>query len=462
MTQSQGLDGLRAAMSGMVVDPPAAGYDEARKVWNADIDRRPAAIARCASTEDVVAAVNFGRDNGLEIAVLGGAHSVAGQSTVDDGLVIDLRPMNRVLVYPDARRARVQGGALLADLDAATQAHGLATPVGAISHTGVGGLTLGGGMGWLTRQAGLGIDNLVSAEVVVADGRVLTASDEQNPDLFWAIRGGGGNFGVVTEFEFQLHEVGPMVRLGLLFWEHERGAEALRVIRDVVADLPESCNVIVAVALTAPPAPFVPEQHHHTLGHALMVTGFGPHAEHEGVLARLRDALPPLFEYVEPMPYVAVQQMLDDFHPWGLHYYDKGAYLDDLSDGAIEVLMECTPAKASPLSVLLFYRLDRAYSDAGEDDTAFSGGRSPRYGGFLIACGPTPELLVADRTWVRSLWDALRPHMISSGSYINTVIEEEDRIRASYGQDKYERLARIKGRYDPGNLFHRTANIKPI
>jgi hypothetical protein len=345
MTQSLELDELRGAMSGVVVEPAAPDYDEVRKVWNADIGLRPAAIARCASTEDVVAAVNFGRDNGLEIAVRGGAHSVAGQSAVHDGLVIDLRAMNRVVVDPKARRARVQGGALLADLDAATQAHGLATPIGAISHTGVGGLTLGGGMGWLTRQAGLSIDNLVSAEVVVADGRVLTASDQENPDLFWAIRGGGGNFGVATEFEFRLHEVGPMVRLGLLFWEQERGVEALRVIREVVADLPASCNVIVAVALTAPPAPFVPEQHHHTLGHALMVTGFGPEAEHERVLSRLRDALPPLFEYVEPMPYVAVQQMLDDFHPWGLHYYDKGTYLEDLSDGAIQVLTECTPRR---------------------------------------------------------------------------------------------------------------------
>jgi FAD/FMN-containing dehydrogenase len=462
MTRSLELDGLRAAMSGVVVDPAAADYDEARKVWNADVDRRPAAIARCASTEDVVAAVNFGRDNGLEIAVLGGGHSVAGQSAIDDGLMIDLRAMNRVHVDPEARRARVQGGALLGDLDAATQAHGLATPLGAISHTGVGGLTLGGGMGWLSRQAGLGIDNLVSAQVVVADGRVLTASAQENPDLFWAIRGGGGNFGVVTEFEFRLHEVGPMVQLGMLFWEHERGTEALRVVRDVVAELPDSCNVIVAVALTAPPAPFVPEQHHHTLGHAFMLIGFGPQAEHDSVLTRLRDALPPLFEYIEPMPYVAVQKMLDEFHPWGLHYYDKGAYLSDLSDGAINVLIENTPAKASPLSVVLFYHLAGAYCDAGEDDTAFSGGRSPRYNGFFIACGPTPELLVADRAWVRSLWDALRPHMISTGAYINTVIEEEDRIRASYGQDKYERLARIKGHYDPGNLFRRNANIKPI
>jgi hypothetical protein len=218
----------------------------------------------------------------------------------------------------------------------------------------------------------------------------------------------------------------------------------------------------VAVALTAPPAPYVPEQHHYTLGHALIVTGFGPEAEHERVLSRLREALPPLFEYVEPMPYVAVQQLMDEFHPWGLHYYDKGVYLDQLSDGAIEVLTECTPAKASPLSALLFYRLDRAYCDAGEDDTAFSGGRSARYGGFLIACGPTPELLVADRAWVRSVWDALRPHMISSGAYVNTVIEEEERIRTSYGAAKYERLARIKGRYDPGNLFRRNANIKPL
>ena len=222
----------------------------------------------------------FARDQGLEIAVRGGAHSMPGLSVCDDGLVIDLSQLNRVTVDPDAKRARVQGGALLSDLDVATQAHGLAVPVGAISHTGVGGLTVGGGMGWLTRQGGLSIDNLASAEVVVADGRVLRTAKDENADLFWAIRGGGGNFGVVTEFEFRLHQVGPMVQFGLFFWAQDQGGQALRLMRDVVADLPRSLNAFPAAALNAPPAPFVPIEHHHQPGYALLLTGFGDPAEH--------------------------------------------------------------------------------------------------------------------------------------------------------------------------------------
>jgi FAD/FMN-containing dehydrogenase len=432
-------------------------------VWNADIDRRPAVIAGCASAPDVVAAVAFARKQGLEVAVRGGAHSVPGHCVGDAGLMIDLSRMNRVAVDPEARRARVGGGALGSDLDAATQAHGLAVPIGAISHTGVAGLTLGGGMGWLSRQAGLSVDNLVSAEVVVADGRILRASADENPDLFWAIRGGGGNFGVVTEFEFRLHEVGPMVKFGLFFWGIDQGDEALRLIRDVVADLPRSVNVVIAAGLTAPPAPFVPEQHHHKLGHALLVTGFGSATEHERVVARIRETLPPLFDHVEPMPYVALQQMFDEASAWGLHAYEKGILLGDLTDGGIEVLTEHASSKSSPLSFVFIYRLGEAFSEVGSDDTAFGGDRSPGYFAFLIALSPTAELLVADRAWVRSLWDALQPYSRGLAGYVNAITEpDEDRIRATYGPAKYERLAGIKAKYDPGNIFHRNANIKPM
>jgi FAD/FMN-containing dehydrogenase len=462
MTQTigGGIDALRAAMDGAVVVPGDMGYDEARTVWNADIDRRPRVIARCASVQDVVAAVGFAQDHGLEIAVRGGAHSMPGYSVCDDGLVIDLSRLNGVRVDPDTRRAWAQGGALLRDLDAATQAHGLAVPAGVIGHTGVAGLTLGGGMGWLSRQAGLSIDNLVSAQVVVADGRVLRAAEDENADLFWAIRGGGGNFGVVTEFEFQLHEAGPIVQFGLFFWDQDQGVEALRLMRDVVAELPRSMNAIPAAALTAPPLPFVPAEHHHKLGYALLLVGFGDPNEHEQVVERIRQTLPPLFDHVTPMPYTVLQQMLDEANAWGFHGYDKGAYFEDLTDEVIEVLTEHVPRRTSPLSVLLFYRLDQAYCEVGDDDTAFGGGRTPRYMGFFIGLCPVPEMLPAERQWVRSLWDALRPHMMGVGTYVNALEGQDDeRVRATYGP-KYDRLASIKAKYDPGNVFHRNVNIK--
>jgi FAD binding domain/Berberine and berberine like len=452
---------LRAAMTGPVIGPADPDYDQGRRVWNADIDRRPAVIARCASPADVAAAVTFAAGHGLEITVRGGAHSPSGESVADHGLMIDLSRLNQVNVDPQAKRARAGGGALLAGLDAATQAHGLAVPAGHVSHTGVGGLTLGGGMGWLTRQAGLSIDNLVSAQVVTADGRIQRAAPDENSDLFWAIRGGGGNFGVVTEFEFRLHQVGPIVQLGLLFWGLEQGPDVLRLAREMIATLPRELNILIA-GLNAPPAPFVPGEHHHQPGYALVVAGFGSAGQHEQVLARIRQALPPLWEFVTPMPYVALQQMFDEVNAWGFHGYAKGTYLEDLSDQAIEVAADYLPRKSSPLSALLFYRLDQAYSEAGDDATAFSGGRSPRYAVFIIAVCPTPQLLAADRAWARSFWEALRPHSLGTGSYVNAMTEfEADRVRASYGPAKYQRLATIKATFDPQNLFRHNANIEP-
>ncbi|MGH9039238.1 MAG: FAD-binding oxidoreductase [Acidimicrobiia bacterium] len=461
MTGSVDLDALRGSMKGSVIDPDDPSYEDARKVWNADIDRRPAVIARCESPADVATAVSFATEHGLPVAVRGGAHSMPGSSVVDDGLVIDLSPLNQVTVDPAAKRVRIGGGALLADLDAATQAHGLAVPAGVVSHTGVGGLTLGGGMGWLTRLAGLSIDNLVSAEVVTADGRVLRADENEHPDLFWALRGGGGNFGVVTEFEFRLHEVGPIVHLAMLFWGLEDGPAALRLIRDVIPTLPPELGIIFG-GMNAPPAPFVPEEHHHELGIALLLTGFGSAEAHAETVARIREALPPAFAFVDSLPYVALQQMLDEANAWGFHCYDKGNYVEDLSDEAIQVVMEHLPGKSSPLSLFLLYRLDGAYSAVGDDDTAFSGGRSPRYAVFILGVCPVPELLAGERAWVRSFWEALSPHTIGIGSYVNSMTEiEDDRMRASYGPAKYERLARIKREYDPGNVFRHNANIKP-
>ena len=373
-------------------------------------------------------------------------------------MVIDLRRMNRVDVDPSARRARVQGGALLGDVDAATQPYGLAVPAGLVSHTGVGGLTLGGGMGWLTRMAGLTIDHLVSAEVVLADSRVVRADESENPDLFWALRGGGGNFGVVTEFEFDLVAVGPMVQFGLFFWDAADGREALRVMRDVLADLPRSMNAMPAAAFNAPPAPFVPVEHQGKPGYALLLVGLGDEEEHRQLTERIRTALPPLFDVVTPMPYTALQQLIDEANGWGLHSYDKSGYFADLTDEVIDVLCDQAPRKTSPMSLLLFYRLDGAYSDVAEEATAFGGGRSPRYTGFFIGITPTAEMLPAERDWIRSLWQALQPHMLAAGSYVNAVEGAAGEAEDAYGP-KFRRLVTVKAAYDPDNVFHRNVNI---
>ena len=461
-TATGGIENLRAAMKGPVFVPAEGGYDEARRVWNAGIDRYPAVIARCRSTQDVVAAIGLARAQGLEISVRGGAHNASGTAVCDGGLMVDLSEMRGATVDAEARRVRVGGGALLSDMDAATQAHGFAVPAGLIGHTGIGGLTLGGGMGWLTRRFGLSIDSLVSAEIVVADGRVLRAAQDENPDLFWALRGGGGNFGVVTSFEFRLNEVDPMVQFGLFFWPLEQGSQALRLARELIADMSLSINAVVG-ALNAPPAPFVPEQHHFQPGYVMLLTGFGADDEHRALVQRIRDTVPPLFDMVTPMPYVELQKMLDEGNAWGFHSYEKGTYVEDLSDGVIDVITAQIPLKKSPMSLTLIYRLDGAYSRVGDNDTAFSGGRSPRFSVFVVAMAPDAELLAADRDWVRGFWEALRPHAMGSGDgYVNGMVDYgEGRLRSAYGATKYERLAQIKGAYDPENIFHHNANIKP-
>lgn len=460
MTHVDNIGALRTAHEGEVLVPADAGYDDARRVWNADIDRRPAVITRCRTAEDVSAAVTFAVQHGLELAVRGGGHSVSGSSVVDGGLMIELSRMNDIVIDPVDERARVQGGALLGELIDAAQEHGLATPVGAVGHTGVGGLTLGGGMGWLTRKHGLSIDNLLSAEVVLADGRIVRASKDEHPDLFWALRGGGGNFGVVTEFEFALHPVGPMVHFALFFWDLAQGRDMLRLSRDVVGSLPPDVNVVLA-GLNAPPAPFVPVEHHFTPGYALLVTGFGAKEEHDEVLDRLRSGPARLFESVSPLPYTVLQRLIDDGNPWGHHYYEKHLYLPDLTDEVIDAIVEQQPGKQSPLSVTLGYRLDAAYCSVGDGETAFSGGRTPRYALFIIGNCPDPVTLPAERSWVRGLYSALEPYS-SDGTYVNALSDGSDEdVRSAYGTTTYDRLALIKATYDAGNVFHRNANIRP-
>lgn len=316
-------------------------------------------------------------------------------------------------------------------------------------------------MGWLTRRHGLSVDNLVSAEIVVADGRVLHASAEENADLFWALRGGGGNFGVVTSFEFQLHPVGPLVDFGLFFWPLERGAEVLRLARSLFSELSRDVNIMI-VGLNAPPEPFVPEEHRLTPGYALVVTGFGPQGEHAAVVERIRKELPALFELVTPMPYAELQQMFDEGNAFGYLAYDKTVYVEDLSEDVISVVTEHMPQKSSPFSALFFYRLDGAYSDVGDDETAFSGGRTPRYAVFVLPLADNTEMFEADRRWARALWAALLPHATGIGAYVNGETElTAVQVRESYGPGKYERLRQIKARYDPENAFHLNGNIPP-
>jgi FAD/FMN-containing dehydrogenase len=449
-------------MDGPVFGPGDTGYDRARAIWNADIDRHPAVIAQCVSPGDVAAALAFGRDRGLEISVRGGAHSYSGTAVGEGGLMINLSALKGVVVNPEAERARVGGGATMADLDAATQAYGLAVTGGVVSDTGVGGLTLGGGMGWLTRMAGLAIDNLVSAQVVLADGQVLRASENENADLFWALRGGGGNFGVVTEFEYRLHHVGPEVHLGLFFWDMPDGTDALRLIREFIPTLPRRSGALIALAMSAPPAPFVPERYHGRAGHALIVAGFGTAEEHTAAVAPLREALPPLFEFLVPVPYAGLQRMLDGAAPWGSRGYEKALDLGDFSNDVIAVLTANAAEKTAPLSFMPIFPLSGAFSTVGEDDTAFGGARTPHYGCNITALAPDAETFALDRDWVRRTWEALRPMASNRGGYVNFMADtDRDRVRESYGSVKYAKLARIKAAYDPCNVFHRNANITP-
>jgi FAD/FMN-containing dehydrogenase len=376
--------------------------------------------------------------------------------------VVDLTEMRHVDVDPAARRARCGGGCRWADVDAATQQHGLAVTGGMVSHTGIGGLTLGGGVGWLMHRHGLVIDNLVSAEVVLADGRIVRASAEQMPDLFWALRGGGGNFGVVTEFEYQLHPVGPEVHLAFLFWTQDQVEPALKLSRDSVRSLPRD-SVGIAFALNAPPAPFVPEELHGAPGCAFLIGGFGTAEEHATLVERVAEALPPAVRFVTPMPYTALQQMFDEApFAWGVHAYTRGIYFDRFSDDAISVLAEHLPRKNSPLTAVPMFFFSGAVAEAADEDTGFGGRRSDECMLVIDVIATDAETLAKDRTWARTLWDALRPLATNAGGYLNALAEQDDdRVRASYGQAKYERLAEIKATYDPGNLFHRNANIKP-
>jgi FAD/FMN-containing dehydrogenase len=456
------VEAFRTRFKGRALTPGEPDYERSRAVWNGAIDRKPALIAACTTAEQVADAIRFARERGLEISVRGGGHNYAGHAVCDGGLMVHLGAMNAVTVDVAARRAKCGGGATWADVDAQTQQHALATPGGFISHTGIAGLTLGGGIGWLTQRAGLSCDNVVSAEVVTADSRIVRASKDDHPDLFWALRGGGGNFGVVTSFEFALHPIGPLIHLGLFFFDLDSGPQALRFARDYVDELPTGATAFLAIGLSAPPAPFVPEPYRLRTGHGLLVVGYGSAEEHQQIIAPIRKAVSPLFEMVTPMPFVALQQMFNDFATWGTLGYEKALYLDKLSDAAIAVIGEHVPKKRSPLSFCPTFTLCGAYRAVADEDTAFGGSRSASFVFNAEAAAHDRETYEADRAWVRDFWEAMRPHATGAGGYVNFLVEpDEARVRATYGEAKYERLARIKAAYDPENVFHLNANIRP-
>jgi FAD/FMN-containing dehydrogenase len=450
---------LAAAVRGRVLRPIDPEYDEARAVWNGSHDGRPALIVKCAGAADVMKAVEFGGSQHLRIAVRGGSHSIAGFSTVNDGLVIDLSDMTAVSVDPARRRAYVQGGATWAHVDHETQAHGLAVTGGLVSSTGVGGFTLGGGIGWLLRKHGLACDNLATAEVVTADGQLVHASAEENADLFWALRGGGGNFGIVTSFEFELHPVGPTVLAGLLFFS---GQDARRIVtgwRELTASAPDELTSLVNLT-TAPPVPFLPESVHGKPIVAIGAMHCGSPAEAEQVVAPLRALAEPIFDHLGPVPYTAMQQALDPLWEKGAQNYFTSALLNELTDEAVNDLLARWSAKRSPNSEVHIHHVGGAMARVAADATAYSHRSSP-YLINVIARSMTPEGFDAEIAWARAARSALSAHG-PDAMYVNfTGDAEPDKVRASYPPDTYRRLVEVKRRFDPTNMFRLNQNISP-
>ncbi len=453
------IDGLRHGFRGELIDASHPGYDDARHVWNGMIDKRPGMIARCSGTADVAAAIAFGRAEGLPIAVRGGAHNVAGNASCDDGVVIDLSPMQGVRVDPEARRARAQGGVTWGLLDRETQLHGLATTGGAISTTGISGLTLGGGLGHLMRRQGLSCDNLTAAQIVTADGDVLETNESQHAELFWALRGGGGNFGVVTSLEYRLHSVGPVVFGGLIAYHIDRAAEVLALYRDFVATAPADLG-LNCLFVTAPPLPFVPEHLQFQPIVAIVVCWAGDIDEGAALVAPLRAFGEPALDLLGPIPYCVLQQMFDDGFPAGRRSYWKAGYLGEVTDGAIDTYVANTSPVPSPFSIVECQALGGAFAHEPDGGTAFAH-RDAAFVYNVIACWEGPEHDESQIAWARSFDEAMRPHA-TGGVYVNYLGDEgTDRVRAAYGPERYARLVAVKAKHDPHNVFRLNQNINP-
>jgi FAD/FMN-containing dehydrogenase len=454
------LDRLRDCIRGPVIDPDDERYDAARAIWNGAIDRRPACIARCTGVADVVAAVRFAREHDLLVAVRSGGHGVGGHALCDGGLVIDLSPLKGIRVDPAARTARAEAGVLWGELDRESQLHGLATVGGIVTHTGIAGLTLGGGIGWLTRKHGATVDNLLSVDLVTAEAELLTASAAENPDLFWAIRGGGGNFGVVTSFEYRLHPVGPTVLAGPIFHPLEDARKLLAFYREFIATAPDELTTIFELSV-APPVPFLPEDVH---GKPIVMIGAcyaGAPEDGTEAVRPLKEFGNPIVDLLEPKLYTALQSMFDPSVPHGWHRYWKSVELPQLTDDAINTLVEHAAAQTSPRSYCIVFQLGGALARAGDDETAFSqrhAAHNVNINAVWTEDDPEGERHIA---WAREFFSAIQPHA-GEHVYVNFLGDEgADRVRQAYRPGNYQRLVEVKRAYDPTNFFRSNQNIEP-
>jgi hypothetical protein len=450
---------LLERVQGQVLTPGEPGYEDARRVWNGNVDRRPLAVVRCADVADVQEAVRFARERDLPVSVRGGGHAVAGHAVCDDGLVIDLSAMTGVRVDPAAGTARAQGGCLYRHLDRATQAAGLAVTGGIVSHTGIGGLTLGGGIGWLMRKHGLAADNLRSCEVVTAGGERLVAGGSEHPELFWGLRGGGGNFGIVTSFEYGLHPVGPVVVAGMVAYDLDDGPEVLGCFRDLLAQAPDELGAIAVLRL-APPLAAVPAHLHGRPIVSVAVCHAGPVEQGEAAVRPLRAFGRPLFDTVAPRPYLAHQQLFDPAFPHGRHYYWKSWKLPPLTDETIAAIVEHAARVTSPLSAITMFGLGGAVARVDDDVSAYPNRDAAHDINIVAAWEAGDPEPARHQDWVRGLWSALRPY--GRGVYVNFLSDEPAAsVRAAYGDDKHRRLVLLKRRYDPDNFFRGNHNIPP-
>jgi hypothetical protein len=453
------VEAFKASLHGALLRPGDDGYDTARKVFNAMIDKRPALIARCTDVADVRNAVNFAQAHHLPVAVRGGGHHPAGHSVCEGGLVIDLSPMKGIGVDPTHKTARAQGGVTWGEFDRETAAWGLATPGGMITTTGIAGLTLGGGIGWLSRKYGLTCDNLLSVDIVTADGSFLRNSASENEDLFWGVRGGGGNWGIVTSFEYRLHPVAQVLG-GPMVYSLAQAKDVLHFLHRYLPTVPDDLTVLV-IFMTAPEDPLFPADLHHQVILAPTVCFTGPLEEGERVLQPLRSFGVPAADFIAPLPYTMLQAMFDAQVPPGLHNYYKSVYLNDLGEGAIDVIIERAAKMTSPLSHLHIMQLGGATSRVGEEDSAFSQ-RDMRYECYIEPIWANPEETGWHITWARDTWSALQAFSSGAG-YLNRHSDEEGQawLRSAYGGRKYERLVALKNKYDPTNFFRLNHNIKP-
>jgi len=453
----QAVNGFAAQLHGELILPSDARYEVARKVYNAMIDKRPALIARCKNVADVVSAVNFGRNNQMTVAIRGGGHNGPGFGVCDGGLVIDLSPMRGIHVDPSNSIVRVEGGCVWGDVDKATHEFGLAVPSGILSSTGVGGLTLGGGTGYLSRHYGLTIDNLLAVEIVLADGSRVTANKEENADLFWAVRGGGGNFGVVTSFLFKANPV-QTVYGGPMFWPLELSADLLRFWQDFILSAPENINGWFAFA-TVPPVPPFPEQYHLQKMCAVVWCYTGELAEAEAAFKPIRKFSPPAIDFAGPIPFPALQSMFDALYPAGLQWYWRADFFNHYDDKAIDLHVKYGSELPTMFSTMHIYPINGAVQRVGNQDTAWAY-RDANFAQVIVGVDPDPNSNERLKTWTKDYWEALHPFS-AGGAYVNMIMDEgEERVKAAY-RDNYARLAQIKAKYEPYNFFHVNQNIKP-